>query len=267
MDCVSVVIPNYNGQSVLKGCLDSLMQQTWPADEIIVVDNASSDNSVEKVQREFPQVRLIKNQQNEGFTRACNQGILASKCRYVLLLNSDTMVPQDALANLVDFMDQHPDAGAMGPRLVLPDGRPQPYAFGADPSIGYLLSRGLNQLLFHRHLHAWTVGSVLKTDWVSGACLMLRREALDEAGLLDEKIFMYFEDNDLCLRLRNKGWTVYYNPKVSITHIGGQSLAQNPAARRAYYCSLAYFYTKHYGPMQRFLLRTGLAVYRLMVRR
>ena len=218
------------------------------------------------VTREFPTVHLIQNTANLGFARANNQGIQASQGRYVLLLNSDTVVLEGALTGLVHFMDQHSDAGACGPRLLRPNGTPQPYAFGGDPTLGYLLARGLNRLLLRRYLHDWATDATQEVDWVSGACLMVRRRAIEQAGLLDENIFMYFEDNDWCLRIRKVGWKVYYNPQASIVHIGGQSLAQNPSARHVYYRSLTYFYAKHYGSLARLLLRVSLLPYRLLVR-
>jgi hypothetical protein len=163
-------------------------------------------------------------------------------------------------------MQQHSDAGACGPRLLQPDGEPQAFAFGGDPTPGYLLRRGFMRLLLRRPLHNWHTTQVQTVDWVSGACLLVRRAAIQQAGLLDEHYFMYFEDNDWCLRMRRCGWQVYYNPQVSITHIGGQSLAQNPAARRAYYHSLDYFYTRHYGPLARLWLRMALVLYRVVAR-
>jgi GT2 family glycosyltransferase len=209
----------------------------------------------------FPAVTLIANAENVGFARANNQGIRACQGRYIVLLNSDTVVPLGALAGLVAFMDAHSDAGAVGPRLLRPDGTPQPYAFGGDPTLGYLLRRGINRLLFRRPLHDWATDAVQQVDWVSGACLLARRAAIEQAGLLDENIFMYFEDNDWCLRIRQAGWRVYFDPQVAITHIGGQSLAQNPIARRAYRESLRYFYAKHYGPAANLVLRVLLPFY------
>jgi hypothetical protein len=150
--------------------------------------------------------------------------------------------------------------------LLRPDGTPQPYAFGGDPSIGYLLARGLNRLLFRRYLHNWAIDTPQAVDWVSGACLIVRRQVIEQVGGLDEQIFMYFEDNDWCLRMRQAGWTIYYNPHFSITHLGGQSLNRNPQARQAYYQSLKYFYAKHYSWFARALLWAGLIPYQLMVR-
>lgn len=267
---LSIIILNWNGCDLLRDCLRSVQDNVrmfQPADvETFVVDNASTDGSVEMVRAAFREVRLIVNAENLGFARANNVGIVASRGRYALLLNNDTVVPTGALAGLVAFMEAHPDAGAVGPQLLGPDGAAQPYAFGGDPTLGYLLRRGINRLLFGRPLHDWATNVIQPVDWVSGACLLVRRAAIDRAGLLDEQIFMYFEDNDWCLRIRRAGWRVYYDPQIAITHIGGQSLAHNPAARRAYYESLRYFYAKHYGPRALAVLNVCLPFYRYFLR-
>ncbi|NJK80197.1 MAG: glycosyltransferase family 2 protein [Chloroflexaceae bacterium] len=263
---LSIVIVNWNTADLLRDCLRSLAASTVAAGtEIIVVDNGSADDSAAMVHREFPTVRLIANRDNVGYTRANNQGLAASEGRYVLLLNSDTLVPPYTLAALLAFMERFPQVGACSPQLLRPDGLPQAFAFGSDPTPPYLLRRGLARLIVRRPLHNWDVRHPLRVDWVSGACLLLRRAALVQSGPLDEAIFMYFEDNDLCRRLRQCGWQVVYYPRVAITHIGGQSLAKNPRARRAYRESLRHFYRKHYGPLAQCWLASGLWVYeRLM---
>jgi len=268
---LSVIIVTWNGRELLRNCLRTVVRGLTPdpwslTPELIVVDNASTDGSAEMVRREFPDAQVIVNAENVGFARANNQGIRVSRGRYVLLLNNDTLVPSGALEALVAFMEAHGDAGAVCPRLRRPDGTPQPFAFGGDPTLGYLLRRGINRLIFRRSLHDWATDAIQLVNWVSGACLLARREAIDRAGLLDEAIFMYFEDNDWCLRIRQAGWRVYYNPQVAITHIGGQSLARNPAARRAYYESLRYFYRKHYGPRALAVLNLCLPFYRIFPR-
>lgn len=259
---LSVVIVSWNTAALLRACLQSLLAgSTGPHIEIIVVDNASQDDSGPMVRREFPSALLIQNPTNAGYARANNQGIAVSRAPYVMLLNSDTQVPPGALAGLLDFVDGHPEAGAVGPRLVRPDGSPQPYAFGGDPTIGYLLTRGLNRILRRRYLHDWATSLAQPVDWVSGACLLARRAAIEHAGLLDENIFLYFEDNDWCLRLRRAGWKIYLVPQVQVVHLGGQSVAGNPAARGVYAQSLRYFYRKHYSPLAQWLLRFLLPIY------
>jgi len=265
---LSVVIVNWNTAELLEACLRSCLAAQVPgeATEIIVVDNASTDDSVARVRNLAPAVRLIENTQNTGFARANNQGIAASRGTCVVLLNPDTVVPPGGLAALAAFMESHPDAGACGPRLLRTDGTTQPFAFGNDPTPAYLLRRATNRLLRGQPMHDWDTTEVQSVDWVAGTCLCVRRTAMEEVGLLDEAMFMYFEDNDWCLRLRQKGWRVYYAPEVAIVHVGGRSRVQNPRAGAAYYDSLRYFYAKHYGPLSRLWLWLSLPLYRMLVR-
>jgi N-acetylglucosaminyl-diphospho-decaprenol L-rhamnosyltransferase len=258
---LSAIIVNWNTRDLLHHCLTSLGDEQGIQCEIIVVDNASNDGSSLMVQETFPDVVLIVNERNLGFAAASNQGIHASQAKYVILLNSDTCLPKLALKEMVTFMDYHLDAGAMGPRLTLVDGTPQPYAFGRDPTLGYLFSRFLNQALFHRPMHNWYTDGVQEVDWVSGACLVARRQAIEQIGLLDEKFFMYFEDNDWCLRTRKQGWKIYHNANISVQHLGGQSLLQNAIANKVYYNSLLYFYRKHYGKVPQLMLHICLKIY------
>lgn len=259
---LSIIIVNWNTGDLLAQCLDSLCTQALPpAWEIIVVDNASQDDSVTMLEARFPMVRVIANVENVGYARANNQAAALARGRYLLLLNPDTIVSQEALAELIAFMKNHPEIGVCSPRLLLPDGTPQPYAFGADPTPGYLLRRGWNRLVLHRSMHNWAIDTPQIVDWVSGACLMVRRQSWQQVGGFDEHFFMYFEDNDLCLRLRQAGWQAVYNPLVGITHLGGRSLRQNPTVPRAYQESLRYFYQKHYTFAARVFLNLALPFY------
>jgi N-acetylglucosaminyl-diphospho-decaprenol L-rhamnosyltransferase len=261
-----IVVVSYNTASLLANCLRSIPDGAGSITHVVVVvDNASTDGSAQMVAEQFPGIRLICNTDNVGFARANNQAIRTTQSEYVLLLNSDTIARPDALAGLVRFMDQWPQAGAAGPRLLRPDGKPQPYAFGGDPRPGYLLARAANRLLFRRYLHDWATEAVQEVDWVSGACMLVRRAAIEQIGLLDEKMFMYFEDNEWCFRLRRADWQVYYNPQVAITHLGGQSARRNPVAQRAYRDSLRYFYRKHYGKAAGWALELMLPVYSRLV--
>ena len=228
---LSVIVVSWNVRDLLRACLRALPDATEGlAVEVIVVDNGSGDGSPDIVASEFPQVTLLRNAENQGFALANNRGIATSHGRYLVLLNSDTVAPRRSLAGMAEFMDTQPRAGAASPRLLRPDGTPQPYAYGDDPTPLYLFRRALA----HRsggYLHDWGVDRPIQAGWVSGACLVARRSAVDEVGGLDENIFMYFEDNDWCRRMRLKGWEVWYNPLAQITHIGGASLSQNPKAR------------------------------------
>lgn len=262
MSDLSIIIVSWNTADLLASCLAGLPDACGDLSiQTIVIDNASTDGSAEMVANFFPRVDLIRNAENVGFARANNQGIKRAAGSYVLLLNSDTILPPRSLADLVGWLDDHPDVGACSPRLLTRDGVPQAYAFGADPSLVYLLRRGLNRLIWQRPIHDWGVEQTVDRDWVSGACLLVRGEALAQVGGLDEAIFMYFEDVDLCRRVRQHGWRVCYVPEIQITHLGGRSLMQNPKAPAAYQQSLRYFYAKHYGPISRFLLDIGMSAY------
>ncbi|MDP2727065.1 MAG: glycosyltransferase family 2 protein, partial [Dehalococcoidia bacterium] len=214
-----MIIVSWNTRELLARCLDSLFQCTsglaW---ETIVVDNGSQDGSPQMVKERFPGVILLENQLNLGFAAANNQGILASKGSHVFLLNSDTVLMDNVPLGLLSFMDTHPKAGAVGCHLVGPTGKPQAYAYGRDPTLRHLIKRNLFRAFQKGTL---TRQSVQRVDWVSAAAMAVRREALDQAGFLDEEIPMYFEDVDLCLRLRQAGWQVWLEPHLEVVHLGG----------------------------------------------
>lgn len=266
---LSIILVSWNVRDLLAQCLRSIAE---PEDslsvEVILVDNGSTDGTTAMVQKDFPWVKLIPLDWNSGFAIGNNVGIKASSGRYVILLNTDTIVPASTFARMVDFMEQHPEVGASGPRLVHPNSQIQAFAFGSDPTLSYLIRRGANRLVWRRALHNWHTDQIQAVDWVAGTALLVRRQAVEAVGLLDENIYIYFEDNDWCLRIRQAGWKIYYNPQVSIIHFGGQSISKNPnpAARNAYYNSLKYFYSKHYSPLAQLLLRIALGAYRLLVR-
>ena len=263
MPDLSIVLVNWNTRALLRDCLASIQANS---DNLvlglIVVDNNSTDDSVATVTRDFPNVKLICNESNLGFARANNQGLRASQGRYVLFLNSDTLVPAHSLSALVDFMESHSKIGACSPRLARADGSTQPFAFGDDPTPSYLFRRGIAHLFLHRSLHNWETTEPQAIDWVSGACLLARCAALESVGGFDENFFMYFEDNDLCYRLRQAGWKIFYNPQVTITHFGGASLAQNKTRTQYYDASLRYFYRKHYSFFARVALEIMMPFYR-----
>jgi N-acetylglucosaminyl-diphospho-decaprenol L-rhamnosyltransferase len=259
---LSIIIVNWNTLPLLRICLASIFDASLCGltMEVIVVDNGSSDGSVDMVKREFPSVQLVTNTTNIGFAWAANQGIRWSAGDFVLLLNSDIIVEKQTLSALMEFMKVHKDAGMCGARLMRSDGSVQPYLFGSDPTLSYLIRRGLKRLFLRKALHDWETKDIMEVDWVSGACLIARREALSAVGLLDENIFMYFEDTDLCLRARLFGWKVYYNPTATVIHLGGQS-SNDKERRKVYFESLLYFYKKHY-ILSYFVLNSMLFPYR-----
>ena len=261
---LSIVIVNYNGREHLENCLRSLAAHP-PATphEIIVVDNASTDGSVQAAQA-YPGVRVVPLGENVGFSRGNNAGIRVSQGTHVLLLNNDTLVPAGALDTLVAALDAHPDAAVAGPRIVDGNGDAE-LSFGPMISpLGELRQKAIMAL------HARGVGPVSRwveratrreqyVDWVTGACLLVRRDAADRVGLLDERFFLYTEDVDFCASIRAAGWKVLFTPAAEIVHLRGRArLAAPRAINKAYRRSHLAFYEKHhprYVPMLRWYLR------------
>jgi GT2 family glycosyltransferase len=252
MNEVSIVIVSFNAAADLATCLQSL-QAAPPAVShgIVVVDNASSDDSV-AVARAMPGVAVLPLDANVGFAAANNVGIRATRGELVLLLNSDTIVPAGAIDALVARLRRDPAVAVAGPRLI--DGRGQPeLSFGRMISIG--AEWGRKRLLWKiEHgigdSRDWLRNETSRehlVDWVSGACLLVRRREAEAAGLLDERFFLYTEDVDFCASIRKLGRKVLFTPVATITHLRGRSRAARPeAARQAYRRSHVAFYEKHH---------------------
>lgn len=249
---LSIIIVSWNVASYLENCLESIFQNAPKCSfEIWVVDNASSDLTVQRIKTRFPQVHLIENSQNVGFAEANNQAIRQSSGRYVLLLNPDTLVHPNALQILVDFMDAHPEAGAAGSLYLSPNQTIQ-YSCMPFPTVSKEFWR-----LFHLD-NLWHYGTYDMNRWnrmkerevesLQGACLILRRSVLDEIGLLDPDYFMYTEEVDLCYRIYKRGWKLFWVPQSIITHFGGQSTRQTATQMFLWlYRSKIMFVRKHFG--------------------
>ncbi len=254
---LSIIIVSWNTRDLLAQCLESiaadvrqsphLQVETW------VVDNVSGDGTGQMVREQFPWVRLIENQQNVGFARANNQAIRESTGRYVLLLNPDTEVKPGALAALAQFMEVNLQVGAVGARILNPDNTLQTSCYPAPT-----LSREFWRL-FHLELLRpygsyrmadWDLNEPRPVDALLGACLFLRRAALDRIGLLDETYFIFSEEIDLCYRLQKADWLLYWVPQAQVVHYGGQSTQQVAAEMflRLYQGKLIYF-RKHHGQL------------------
>ena len=227
---VSIIIVSYNTRKLLADCLATISAgvQGFSA-ETLVVDNASSDGSGDMVARDFDWVRLIHNNRNAGFAAANNMAIREAKGRYILLLNSDTRLYPGAVAQMIRFMDEHPRVGYCGPCLLNPDGSHQPSA-RRFPTV---LSAGFSTLgLTHRFPSCRHTSDLhglhgdrrhFRADWLSGACLMVRRSVLSQVGLLDEGFFMYFEETDWCRSMAQRGWEGWYVPTAKVVHLGAVS--------------------------------------------
>lgn len=261
---LSVIIVNYNTRDLLRDCLRSVLANLLPGGlDVIVVDNCSTDDSSAMVEREFPDVTLIRSPRNGGFAFGNNQGLRAARGCYVLLLNPDTVVPADALAKMVGFLDSHPEAGICGPRLVRADGsldlacrRSFP-----TPEVSFYRIIGLSKLFPHSRRFARYNLTFLdehhlaEVDSVVGACMMVRRSAMDQVGLLDEEYFMYGEDLDWAYRIKSLGWKVYYNPDTTVLHYKRESSKQRPVKTISeFYRAMLIFHRKHYAARTFFLL-------------
>lgn len=252
---LTVVIVNYNVKSYLCQCLHSVERAIRGLSaEVVVVDNASSDDSVAEVSRLFPWVRVIVNKDNVGFSRANNMAIRESKADYVLLLNPDTIVGEEVLSSCVAFMDRHSDAGAVGVKMLKEDGdfawesrRGVPTLMTSFYKMIGLCSLFPNSRVFGKYYMRYLdENEVNRIEIVSGAFMMLRRSALNEVGLLDETFFMYGEDIDLSYRLLKAGYQNYYLPQV-IVHYKGES-TQKTSFRyvQNFYNAMLIFYDKHF---------------------
>lgn len=220
---MSIIIVSWNAREYLVGCLMSLYEEDLPWAEIIVVDNGSSDGSPDTIEELFPEVRLIRSDENLGFAKANNIGIMASSGKYVCLINSDVVVLGGCLEALKDRMDSDPSAGLVCPKVLNPDMTLQPTC-RRFPSIkgAFLSAIGLDSRNYMRH------DSVMEAEAVSGCFMLARRAAIDEAGLLDERFFFYAEDKDWCRRIRNSGWKIIYLPEAKAVHYGGSSSSAAP---------------------------------------
>lgn len=233
---LSVIIVSFNVKKFLEQCLFSVRSATEKTEcEIFVIDNNSEDESADMVKREFPEVNLIANNANTGFSAANNQAIRKSTGRFVLLLNPDTIVEKDTLLKCINFMNVHPDAGALGVRMVDGEGNYLPESKRAlpTPQTAFFKTLGLSFLfpgsgIINRYyLPHIKIMETSLTEVISGAFMFLRREALNKSGLLDEDFFMYGEDIDMSYRLLQTGYHNYYFPGTEIIHFKGKSTPRN----------------------------------------
>lgn len=228
---LSIIILCWNDRKVIEDCLKSIYSNTGFTEfEVIFSDNGSSDGSVELIHASFPLVRVIENGCNLRFAKANNVGIRAACGEYILILNPDTIIHAGCLDRMVDFADRHPEAGAFGCRVLNADGSYQvsarPFASFKGELIAALYMRWLGRLsgwFAADSYTGWGGESVRPVDWVSGCFILARGNVLKAIGGFDEQFFYYYEDMDLCRRIRQAGYSILYNPDATITHLGGQS--------------------------------------------
>ena len=254
---LSIIIVSWNVKDDLAVCLRSIYEnRPHEQFEVIVVDNASKDGTVETLKSDFPQVRIIANDDNRGFSGANNQGIEIAEGEYLFLLNPDTIVHRNSLDNLIKIFDENPRVGACGPKILTGEGEIQA-SVGGLPTFRATLYRYtfLRPLgIFRKHYKGLSVekseyDKQMNVELLSGAAIMVRRSVIEQVGPMDEAFFMYAEEGDLCLRIRKGGWTLLYVPESVITHLQGRSAARLSSANRQYilYSSLLLYFRKHRG--------------------
>jgi len=257
---LSICIVNWNVEALLRQCLRAIFDNTKGVNlEVIVVDNNSKDESVRMVEKEFPQVKLIANHFNAGFTKANNQAIMMAKGRYLLILNPDTEVIDNALKKMIQFMDSKHDCAALGPKLLNTDGSLQ-RSCRIFPTLETMFYSALflDQLLpgsttFGKYFMTWwNFDSVREVDQPMGSALMVRKTALDKVGAFDENIFIWFDEVDLCYRIKKAGGKIFFTPDAKIKHHLSRSFQQwksMPQMIRGTFIwrkSRNYFFRKHY---------------------
>lgn len=266
---LGIIIVTHNSLRYLDDCLHSIASSHQKVSyEIVVVDNNSTDRTIELVERNYPAARLIQNKTNPGFAAANNKGIRSLESRYVMLLNPDTIVNNGVFDALVGVMDSHTTALAVGPAIMNGNGTPQRTGvrFPSNWSIlveTFFLDRLFpNSKLFGRHKELYEdLHRERSVDYLQGACLLVRSDVVKTIGGLDEAFFMYFEETDWCFRMKKAGGEVVYAPVANVVHFGGGEFAHYDEQRLLHYHrSLMLFYRKHYSLLSRVSLRPILAI-------
>ncbi len=252
---LSIIIVNWNVKDLLRNCLISLLnsETKFLRYEIIVVDSASSDGSATMVRDEFPQVRLIASIENLGYAKGNNVGLVVAQGHYLLLLNPDTVVTPHALLEMVNMMNEQPRVGVLGPQLLWPDGTVQS-SRRRFPTLGSLFWESTllgqwfprNGYAQHYHLADHPHDIPQKVDWLVGAAMLIRRQAWQQVGFLDQSLFMYFEETDWCRRCAAIGWEIHYLPTAQIVHYEGKSSEQVGVSRTIRFQRSKIRYTQKY---------------------
>jgi len=246
---ISVIIVNWNTKDLLLSCLSSIYKNISNLSfEVIVVDNGSKDGSVEAVKKSYPGVILIENKRNLGFAAANNMGFRIMKGKYALLLNTDCILKKGAVEELFYFMEKHPDAGICCGQLLNLDGSKQ-NSFATFPCLlSYITNESLLKILWPSKFPSKyrSYPKPIRVDSCIGACMMIRKEALDKIGLFDEDYFFFFEETDLAYRMKNAGWNIYFVPSAQVYHAQGKSVGSGIRSRMMFYKSRYIFLKKHY---------------------
>ena len=277
---LSIIIVSWNTKHLLQQCLRSLEEHVeafkpsaaGPRSnacpdrsrrvETFVVDNASTDGSADMVRERFPGVHLIESEENLGFARANNRAIRRSGGRYVLLLNSDTLVREGAITRMLSFMDRHRQVGVLGPALLNDCGDVSPSWAQFPTLVSELFERHpRTRKPFLDHMRSSQDSNAYEVDWMAGACLLVRRQAIDQVGLMDERFFLYSEETDWCRRIKSAGWLNVYYPEARVVHVeGASSVRDRPRTLLLLNRSKILYAEKHFGSQRASALRVGLGL-------
>lgn len=264
---ISIIIVNWNTRELLSNCLESIFKTVHDiAYEVIVVDNGSQDGSVTMLRSRYPQVKVIENMENRGFGAANNQALRIMTGRYALLLNTDTVLQDNAVHELFTFMERNPEAAMACGQLLNVDGSKQ-NSIGHFPTLLTLLTNvPLLEYLFPKHYPSkrYHYSEPIEIDSGIGACLMVRKKAIDEVGMFDERYFFFFEETDWAYQMRKAGWKIYHVPTAFIYHLQGKSIGRDVCSRIEFYRSRYQFFRKWKSPPY-FILVCVVIIARLFV--
>jgi hypothetical protein len=241
---ISIIIVNYKTPQLTINCADSTLSlPDAPRKEIIIVDNASGDGSVKKIREHLgDKIKLIASKTNTGFSRGNNLGAQPAEGDILFFLNSDTIIKKDIFPSCLEIFQKNKTIGILSPLLKTKDGSRQDFAFGNFPTFGRLLFRRTK-----KDMEIPQNENIMETDWVSGCALMIRRSIFKEISGWDENYFLYYEDIDLCKRVKNKGYKIAVDPGSEITHLGGESFNKRKTQKNHYYNSQDHYFKKHHG--------------------
>jgi GT2 family glycosyltransferase len=258
---MSIVLVCWNNIDYLDPCLESLYESNLESSfDVVVVDNGSTDGSQEMLREKYPDVKIIQNEGNVGLGKASNQGIEATNGEFILLLNNDTIVNKKALDGMVNLMREKSDAGAVGIKLLNEDDSFQS-GFGGFSSLWeeFLIAIQIGERIWPGYPLHGDSDTIQQVGWMSSACLLVRRETLNQIGLLNEYYFIYGDETDIQYRMQEAGWKAYYIPDATIIHFGGRSM-NRWKRRRMVYRGKMLFYRNNYGPLRTTILRLMLGI-------
>ncbi len=264
---ISIIIVNWNTRDLLQNCLESIFKTICDISyEIIVVDNASRDGSAAMLKEKYPQARLIENKENRGFGTANNQGMRIMTGRYALLLNTDTALTENAVCELYIFMENHPEVAMACGQLLNADGSKQNSVASFPNLLTLLTNTSLLEYLFPKSYPSkrYSYDRPIEVDSCIGACLLVRREAIEDVGMFDERYFFFFEETDWAYQMRNAGWKIFHVPTALIYHLQGQSIGSDVQSRIAFYRSRYHFFSK-WKSRPYYILARFVIIFRLCV--